>query len=164
MAAYARVFNTSLIFSGLILVVFLGGLGYFINDFLGYVAAAVGVFTGFSCALVGALPMNNLKRHIPVALSFFNGGLVLTIIFGILILTDQQGRLSSWILAPTLVTIASFAGYLFLPKMLDPKRPWTLDPTKFKRPKVMSITTLEWLVFVSIIAWIVSISLDLILS
>ena len=77
-AAYAAVFNTGLIFSGLILVVFLGGLGYFINDFLGYVAAAVGVFTGFSCALVGALPMNNLKRHIPVALSFFNGGLVLT--------------------------------------------------------------------------------------
>lgn len=75
-AAYARVFNTSLIFSGLILVVFLGGLGYFINDFLGCVAAAVGVFTGFSCALVGAIPMNNLKRHIPVALSFFNGGLV----------------------------------------------------------------------------------------
>ncbi len=160
----ALVFNVGLILGGLMLALLMAGLGLFLHDSLGYLAAAAGVYAGASCSMVGVFPMNNLKRHIPVALSFFYSGLVFTSLFSVFILSDPQGKLPLWLLMPSLVTVASFVGFLFLPKRFDPKEVWSLDPSKFERPRLLLITILEWAVFVSVIGWLLGVSTYLVLA
>lgn len=112
--------------------------------------------------MVGILPMNNLKRHIPAALSFFYTGLASILFFSALILFDRDAGLPEWLLLPSLVTAASFAAFLYLPRALDPKRQWTLDPSKITRPKYWLITILEWAIFLSLMIWVLAASLFLI--
>lgn len=161
---YASVFNIGLIIGGLMLALLMARLGPILRDWLGVLAASVGVYSGISCALVGVFPMNNLKRHTRVALSFFYSGLLFTTLFSIFILFDPQGKLPVWLLIPSLVTVTSFAGFLFLPKKFDPQEVWSLDPSKFERPRILQITVLEWTIFVSVIGWVLGVSIYLVLS
>ncbi len=86
----AAVFNGCLIAGGVTLAVFMAALGVYLGNVWGYLAAAVGVWSGLSCSVVGMVPMNDLMPHIHVANSFFYSGLAAVGLFTIAILRDRQ--------------------------------------------------------------------------
>ena len=160
-SALAPLFNISLMLGGLAVAVFMLGLGIYLGTRWGFVAAAVGVYSGLSCGMVGVLPMNNLHVHTMAAFSYFYSGLVAVILFSIAILVDRQGKLPRWLLVPGVLTVASFASFLALPHLTGVSRVATLDPSRFTRPVVWLIPLLEWSVFLTMLTWIFLTSADL---
>ena len=160
-SSLAPLFNIGLIVGGLIFIIFMISLGVYIGTVPGYIASIVGAFSAISCSLVGFNPMNNIEVHVKVAMWFFFGGLITIICFSIAIIFDKQYKLSKKLLIPGLITILSFASFLWLPRAAHPNIKWTLDPSKVVRPEIWWNTIFEWLVFLTILAWIISVSIYL---
>ncbi|MBU0490514.1 MAG: DUF998 domain-containing protein [Chloroflexi bacterium] len=160
-SALAPVFNVSLFVSGLLLAVFMLSLGLYVHTRLAYVAGAVGVFSSVFCSLVGVFPMNNLSIHVPVALTFFGSGLVAVALFTLAFVLDTQHRVSRWLLVPGLMSIGSFATFLWASTMGHPGGS-ALDPSLAARPDIWLTTILEWSVFVTLIVWVIWVSIDLV--
>lgn len=157
----AFVFNTGLIIGGIIFVIFMISLGVYIRTVPGYIASIIGAFSAISCSLVGFNPMNDISAHLKVALWFFYGGLITIILFTIAIIFDKQNKLPKKLLIPGIITILSFASFLLLPRVAHPDIKWTLDPSNVVRPEIWWNTIFEWLVFLTIIAWITIVSIYL---
>lgn len=157
----APVFNTGLVVGGFFFLLFVIGLGLYFRTKLGFFAAAVGIFAAISCSLVGFFPMNHIAAHIKVASSFFNSGLIMVLLFTIAIVFDKQNRLSKWLVIPGCFPIVSFA--LFITDLkINPMKEMILDPSKIVRPNIWLVTILEWLVFFTVIGWILIISIYII--
>jgi hypothetical protein len=154
----ASVFNLCLIAGGVVLVGFMLGLGIILGTKLGYLAAAIGMWSGLSCSAVGMVPMNNLPVHMRVADSFFYGGLAAILLFTLAIVLDRNGRLSKWLVLPGLLGVVCFSTFLALPHLLNIPRVNALDPSKFVRPTVWILPLREWSVFASVVIWIVAVS------
>ena len=157
----APVFNNSLFVGGLVLLIFVLGLGLYIHTKLGYVATGFGIFSCISCSLVGVFPMNNLSIHNVVTFSFFYSGLVAIILFTLVIIFDKQGKLSRWLLIPGIITVASFASYLIIPYITSSTHGHTLHPHRLVRSHIRLNPILEWSVFFTVIAWFVLMSIYL---
>ena len=161
-SALAPLFNTGLIIGGLIFIIFMISLGLYIGTIPGYIASIIGAFSAIACSLVGFNPMNNIEVHTKVAMWFFYGGLITIIFFSIAIIFDKRKMLSKKLLIPGIITILSFTTFLWLPRAAHPDIKWTLNPSNIVRPEIWWNTIFEWLVFLTIIAWIISVSVYLI--
>jgi hypothetical membrane protein len=157
----APVFNTGLIVGGIIFIIFMISLGVYIRTVPSYIASIIGAFSAISCSLVGFNPMNDIEVHVKVAMWFFYGGLIAITFFSIAIIFDKQNKLSKKLLIPGIITILSFASFLWLPRVAHTNIKWTLDPSKIVRPEIWWNTIFEWLVFLTIIAWIIIVSFSL---
>ncbi len=157
----APVFNGSLLVGGVVLLIFVLGLGLYIRTKLGYVASAFGVFSCISCSLVGIFPMNNLSIHDAVAYSFFYNGLVAIILFTLVILFDKQNKISKRLLIPGIITVVSFASYLVIPHIIRSTHGHALHPHQIARSHIRLNPILEWSVFFTVIAWFVLMSIYL---
>ena len=157
----APVFNTSLFIGGLVLLVFVIGLGLYIRTKLGYVATAFGIFSCISCSLVGVFPMNNLSIHDAVTFSFFSSGFIAITLFSLAIVFDKENKVSKWLLIPGIITLASFASYLTIPYITSSAHGHTLHSHRLVRSHVRLTPILEWSVFFSVIAWFVLMSIYL---
>jgi hypothetical membrane protein len=157
----APVFNMSLFVGGLVLLIFVLGLGLYVHTKLGYVASAFGIFSCISCSLVGVFPMNNLSIHDAVAYSFFYNGLVGITLFTLVILFDKQNKISKWLLIPGIITVASFASYLIMPYIIRSTHGHTLHAHRLARSHIRLNPILEWSVFFTVIAWFVLMSIYL---
>ena len=157
---FALVFNISLILGGLVLILYLLGLGSYIRTKRGYVATAVGIFSCVSCGLVGVFPMNHRFLHALVAYLFFYSGLIAITLFSLSGLFGRQ-KMSKWLSIPGMVAVASFASFLVVPHLsfAAPLRPFRLSP--FARPDLILSAVLEWAIFFSVIAWFISTSISL---
>ena len=155
------VFNNSLIVGGLILVIFVIGLGLHIHTKLGYVASAFGIFSCISCGLVGIFPMNNLSIHNVVTFSFIYSGLVAITLFNLVIIVDKEKKISKWLLIPGIVTVASFASFLIIPYIISSTHGHTLHPHRLVRSHIRLNPILEWSVFFTVVAWFVLMSIYL---
>jgi hypothetical membrane protein len=151
----APVFNGSLIVGGLVLIIFVIGLGLHIHTKLGCVASAFGTFSCVSCSLVGVFPMNNLSIHKLVTFSFFYSGLVAITLFNLVIIFDKEKKISKWLLIPGIVTVASFASFLIIPYMIRSTLGHTLHPNRLVRFHIRLNPILEWSVFLTVITWFV---------
>ena len=158
----APVFNASLIIGGLILVVYVVGLGMYIHTWKAYVATAFGILSCVSCSLLGFFPTNNPSIHDVFAYSFFYNGLVATILFTLGIIFDKENKVSRWLALPAILTVACFVSFLVIPEAASLTRMQTLHPDQFTRPDIWPTTILEWSVFISGIAWFVFTSIYLI--
>jgi len=157
----APVFNTSLFVGGLVLLVFVIGLGLYMRTKLGYVATAFGIFSCISCSLVGVFPMNNLSIHDAVTFSFFSSGFIAITLFNLAIVFDKENKVSKWLLIPGIITLASFASYLTIPYITSSAHGHTLHSHRLVRSHVRLTPILEWSVFFSVIAWFVLMSIYL---
>jgi hypothetical membrane protein len=157
----APVFNTSLFVGGVVLLIFVLGLGLYIRTKLGYVALAFGVFSCISCSLVGVFPVNNLSVHDAVAYSFFYNGLVAITLFTLVILFDKQNKISKWLLIPGIITVVSFASYLIVPYIIRSTHGHTFHPHRMGQSHIRLNPILEWSVFFTVIAWFVLTSIYL---
>ncbi len=155
----AVVFNIGLILGGLAFVPFIVGLCLTIGGLLAKIGMVVGIIATLSCALVGVFPMNNLKTHYIVAVTYFRAGLVMVLLVSIAVFIQPAGeavfpKISN--LAGLLAFIC-YAGFLFLlrkPKEDESAPESSLDPLKdVERPKYWKETILEWAVFFSTILW-----------
>ena len=151
----APVFNTSLILGGLILVIYVTGLGLYIHTKKAYIATAFGIFSCISCSLLGVFPTNNPSIHDALADSFFYSGLVATTLFTLGIIFDRENRVSKWLAVPAIITVAGFASFLMIPEAASLTRVQSLHPHRFTRPDIWPTTISEWSVFISGIAWFV---------
>ncbi|MBU0492771.1 MAG: DUF998 domain-containing protein [Chloroflexi bacterium] len=157
----APVFNICLFASGLILAVFMLGLGLYIRTKLGYLAAAVGIYSGVSCSLVGVFPMNHLSIHTTVAYSFFFSGLVAIALFTLAIVLDKQHKLSKWFVVPGLITMISFASFLLVATQGHSGRAQTLAVNTLARPTIWLTPLLEWSIFFTVLAWVLLVAVYL---
>ena len=156
----APLFNIGLMIGGILFALFMLGLGVYIKKFYAYIAAVLGVVTGIACGLVGVFPMNNMHIHVPVAMVFFRGGLITILFYTLIFLFDTQKKISKWMVIPGVITVLAFAAFLFIPKMLGYATGTSLSVPDV-RPAFWLNPFLEWLVFVTVICWIIALSVYL---
>jgi hypothetical membrane protein len=155
----AWAFNSGLILGGLCLLPFVIWLGTLFHSILGWLGMAAGIVAGLGVAAVGIFPMNNLKPHGHAAMTFFRGGLVMVIFFGLAILFQPAGQtvVPKWANILSILAVGAYTSFLSLltgPK--KDKQQWdSLDPEKEPdRPHFWLTPFLEWLVFFTTIFWL----------
>lgn len=155
----AWAFNLGLILCGLFLLPYIIWLGTVFQSVLGWLGVVAGIVAGLGVAAVGVFPMNNLKPHGRAAMTFFRGGLVMVIFFGLAILLQPADRVvvpkSANILS--ILAVGAYGSFLFL--LTGPRKEKTewdnLDPEKKpERPHFWIIPFLEWMVFFATIFWL----------
>ena len=155
---FATVFNISLVIAGIFFTFFMVEFGKYFGTFMAFVAAAAGVYSSLSCSLVGFFPMNNINMHMLTSMSFFYGGLVTIVLFGITASLDGEGKLpGAFIIFAAFVALV-FSAFLLLPRIVG-KKGYMLDPGGKERPSVWLMPIMEWLVLLGILGWITAISL-----
>lgn len=154
----ADVFNACQTLSGLLIAVFMAGLGRHLQTRLARVAAACGVVAAVLCGALGQVPMNELPLHLKVAFAFFGGGLLAVALFNLAIALDRQARLPRWLALPGLLAFASFAAFLAYPPVTGQTPDELIKLYRTARPGIWGIAIIEWLVLVTTMAWILLVS------
>ena len=158
-------FNLGLIVGGLVLIPFLVGMGLALGNLWGKLALVVGIWTALSCAAVGIFPMNHIKSHYWVALSYFRSGLVTVLLFSIAVFAQSAEfeiipKISN---LAGLLSVLCYAAFLFTTdtgKKKDEPKEEVLDPDSLpERPRFWRTTILEWAVFFSTILWFLMLAL-----
>jgi hypothetical protein len=158
-------FNLGLIIGGLTLIPFLVGMGLALGNLWGKIAMIVGIWTALSCTAVGIFPMNNMKSHYWVALSYFRSGLVTVLLFSIAVFAQSAEfeiipKISN---LAGLFSVGCFAAFLLTTdtnKKKDESKEEALDPESLpERPRFWKTTILEWAVFFSTIVWFLVLAL-----
>jgi Protein of unknown function (DUF998) len=161
----APVFNLGLIVGGLVLVPFIVGMGLALGSLWGKIALIVGIWTALSCAAVGVFPMNHIKSHTWVAMSYFRSGLVTVLLFSLAVFAQTEEfeiipKLSN---LAGLLSVLCYAAFLFTAdtsKKKDDSKTEILDPeTLPERPRFLRTTILEWAVFFSTVLWFLIVAL-----
>ena len=156
----AWAFNWGLIVGGVLLAVFMLGLGAFLENRVAYVASAVGVFSTLACSAVGVFPMNHLQGHIAAAMSFFGSGMLVVLLFSLAIAVDRKRKTTKWFALPGALALLSLTQFLFLPRGDMPQGTDLFnDPSAWTRPAVYAPAVAEWMVFVVLVGWVVLASL-----
>lgn len=157
----AEVFNKCLTVNGLIMAVFMAGLGQHLQTRLAYAAAVTGIVSGILCSLVGWIPMNNLVPHLWAAFAFFGCGLLTIGLFTLVISRDKGNKLPAWLVIPGLMAFTSFAAFLLYPLVTWQTPLQIVHVSRTARPDVWAVTIFEWMVFVTVMAWITLVSVCL---
>ncbi len=157
----AAVFNACLIAGGIILVGFNLGLGIYLGNYWSYAAAIVGIWAALSTSAIGLVPMDNLVPHVWAAYSFFYGGMGAVALFLVANIRAPRGRAAKWLIVPGAISLACFVAFLWYTRGLTIEELDSYNSLNFIRPNVWTITVLEWLVFVSVMLWILLASVDL---
>jgi hypothetical membrane protein len=161
----AWIFNLGLIVGGLVLVPFLVGMGLALGSLWGKIALVIGIWTALSCVAVGVFPMNHMKSHYWVAMSYFRSGLVTVLLFSVAVFVQS----AEFEIIPKISNLAGlfsficYAAFLFTSdtgKKEKDRSENILDPeTVPQRPRYWKTTMLEWAVFFSTILWFLILSL-----
>ena len=156
----ALLFNICLIVGCLLIAVFIVTLGSYIGGKFGYIFSATGLVAGVSGALVGVFPMNNMHVHVPVALTFFRAVMISSLMFSGYVLFSRSDKFRKAVAIPGILTaFASFA-FVFISKTIhQAARPLAVPATT--RPEIWIDPLLEWSVFVTVILWVLAVSLYL---
>jgi hypothetical membrane protein len=162
----AWAFNAAMIAAGLLLVPFIIGLGLALGNLWGILSIFAGLWAAISCALVGVFPMNNLAAHSRAAISYFRGGLVMVVLFGVAIWLQPAGAaaVSGYANLFSLAAVAAYATFLILlgrkPKKTAEDPQSALDPAKVpERPRFWLLPALEWVVFFSTVLWLFGVAM-----
>ncbi len=156
----SSIFNSSLILAGILFSMFMIQLARYLGTIGAFIAGAVGVIAAFGCCMVGAFPMDTIKKHDRCAAVFFTGGLSTVFLFGIISLLDKRHGLPMEFVLYAFIVAMFFAVYIMIP------RKTTIDIVTYKeldaqRPVVWALPLLEWISMLGIIGWIAAVSLCL---
>jgi hypothetical membrane protein len=155
----AWAFNAGLFACGVLLTPFVLRLGLELGSLLAWIGTAAGVIACLGVAAVGLFPMNNLKAHIPAAMTFFRAGLGMVLLMGLAIQFQPDGEVVVPRLANllSLLAVAAFSSFLLLPVLEGSHRDaqQVLDPDLVpERPHFWWSPFLEWMVFFTTILWL----------
>lgn len=161
-SAGAWAFNGGLLMGGVILIVFMLGLGRRIGGVPGFIFGAAGLACGVCGTAVGAAPMNDLLIHIFWARNFFNSGFAAMGIFTFIALIGRWG-LPRRLALPGLVATAAFGAFLAIPMPLGNAGGDILAAVtamlNAPRPAVWMPAVFEWLAVLSVLGWVVAVAL-----
>jgi hypothetical membrane protein len=158
-SANAWLFNAGLIVSGILFVCFCVGLALHLRGLWAILGAVTGAAAGALCAGVGLFPMNDLGRHIFIAMWFFRCGLATTLLFAIAILRQPRGasRVPKGTSFFSLLAVAAYAGFLIFAWVGggSPLSPFTMA----HRPSFWLLAVSEWFVYWATIAWFLGVGI-----
>lgn len=161
----AWVFNYSLIIGSAILILYLLGLAWLMRRWEGLIFALLGLVMGISGLLVGVFPMNNLKPHVVVALTFFNVGQFTALFFSVYVLFSNKPYFSRTLAIPSFFTTACFVIFLNLPNAIPNDSSTDFESAMadlfLNRPPVLPLAVFEWLIIVGLMVWVLHISIHL---
>lgn len=158
---WAWIFNLSVTIAGVGVILCSISIGLGLPGFLAKLGLLFGVVTGVGLMMVGIFPMDNIKPHATAAVTFFRGGLLMVSAFSLAILFPPQNqaiipRLFGLV---GLIPFAAFSTFLALlwnePDHVDQ----TLSPQSVRHQSVSKFTISEWVVFFSVILWVLVLSL-----
>lgn len=157
----AWVFNSGLLLGGFFVLLFMISLWPVFNGWFGKIIVVGGIVTSVFGSLVGIFPMNNLDPHIDVAMTFFYAGLVVTVLFSVYVFTGFNRIFPKWVAIPGVFSFVCFFVFLFLADPIIPED-GSLESIFFvldNRPPILETAIFEWGVILSIMVWILTISL-----
>ena len=141
---FAMMFNIGMMLAGVLFFPFMIGLGLYLDNLLGKIAAIVGAFSALSIYLVGIYPMNNAVMHGITAISFFLSGLVMSILWSLAILAQKDVQIPKILSLGGFINAAIFALFLY--------GPWgSIGET---RPEFSMRITLEWAIYFAIVSYL----------
>ena len=141
---FAMMFNIGMMLAGILFFPFMIGLGLYLENIIGKIAAIVGAFSALSIYLVGIYPMNNATMHGITAISFFLSGLVMTVLWALAILAQKNVKIPKIFSLGGFINAVIFALFLF--------GPWgSYEET---RPVFSMRITLEWAIYFAIVSYL----------
>jgi uncharacterized membrane protein YciS (DUF1049 family) len=153
----ASLFNIALIVGGLLYGVFMIGVGLRFTGIMRYVIAIGGMLAGIAGALVGVFPMDvDLATHGQVALAFFEGSLVLLILFSLYVAFGRQTAYPRWLALVALPMIISNAIFVYI--VLNGGEDALAAPTT-GRADFWLTTVAEWGVIIFLLMWVTVIAI-----
>ena len=158
---WAIVYNSGLFIGGALLVLFIFGCGWQFRSRLGLAAALCGILSALACSLLGFFTLNRLVSHLMVAYAFFFSWPVAVGLFTVLIYLEQRTKWSRPLIMLGSISFVLFAVFLALPFVIGLKNIWAIDLRHYERPDFLFPAVLEWVMFLSVIAWIVLVCVDL---
>jgi len=159
----AWVFNLGLILTGISLIPACIIFGLLLPGVSSKIGLVAGVVAAASLSMVGVFPMNHIKPHGKVAITFFRGGLLMVLAFSASIALQSPANMilpRGYSLAG-LPAILAFGGFLILMLKASKEPNGPLQPIDEKRPRVWIMPIVEWTIFVTILLWFLLIALGL---
>lgn len=156
----AAVFNGGLIVGGIVVGLFMLGMGIRVGTRLGRVAGIVGTLAALACTGVGMVPMNDLPKHAAVAMAFFYLTLLTVALFSAAIALAPHRPLPRILALPGLAPFAALVLFLTTPIPDEIKQQvrqgglLNFDPAKFRPEGIWWLTFWEWMVLVTVLAWV----------
>lgn len=152
----AWLFNAGLIAGGAVLLPCCVGLGLLIPGAWSKLALLAGCVAAISMALVGVFPMNNLKPHTLVAMTYFRAGLVMVILFTLAIALQAPGQ----VVVPHVVNwagmlaILAYGSFLSIMRTSARRGEDILNPLQGSaRPRFWLLPAMEWAIFFTTVLW-----------
>ena len=151
----ARIFNAGLVAGGLINALFMAYVASRIDHWIRYPLGLLGITTAAFGGLVGVFPMNDLQPHLFVALTFFDLGLVVALIYSIFILVSHKHPFPKRLALPGILNTITFAIFVFYPSDFDPGIGFQEGMAGLlrNRPQFIPLALLEWVVILGILIW-----------
>jgi hypothetical protein len=133
-------------------IVFMVGLALSRTGGIRYGYGILGGIAGLAGFFVGVFPMNEPALHVIVAGTFFGLSWIAIGLASLDFLLDREPRFPWWLAILGGVTVAASVAFLLVlaGSGLDTPTP---------RPGFLVVTTLEWLVVLSVIAWVLATSI-----
>jgi len=149
-------FNWSLIFGGLITIPFMIYLAGQIQFWLRWPLGILGVMTAVFAVLVGIFPMNYVNPHTFAALTFFNLGLAVAILYSLVILFSSRQPFPNWLAIPGVLYALTFTWFSFFPLAIPVEFDFEVGMAQFlsNRPDILALAIIEWVMVLAILIWI----------
>jgi hypothetical protein len=155
-------FNLGLILGGVLLLRFMFGLAMYLNNWFGWLMGISGLVICISGSLVGVFSMDNLGPHFQAAFTFFYTGLVVTVLFSAYVLfLNRTNYFDKRLAIPGVFAASAFVIFLFFTEPIVPEDTPLEDFSLIfqNRPNVWETAIFEWVVVLTIIVWVISLSI-----
>ena len=153
-------FNRSLMMGGLLLFIFVQGLGsYFEPTMKIKMARFTGMIASAAFGTVGYFTADVWVPHMAAASTFFFGAMMSVGLFTWVLWHDPQRRLHPSIAYQGIFITGSYLIALFWPK--DLLFAMVYDPVNFVRPAIWMLPILEWVYCLMLATWISMVSVNL---
>ena len=151
-------FNGALMLGSAPLLYFMVGLGQRFRGWVARMGQATGGIAAVGAFFVGFFPMNQLGAHMTAANTFFYGGMITMFLYSRAIYA-ASGELPRAMSGFGIAVGAMFATFLFLPLHFHTgPAPTLFKPEPYQHPDFWLIAFVEWLVLLSVLAWVTSLS------
>lgn len=163
---WAVLFNWGLRMGGILLMGFMVGLGRYVRHWSMLPVTVAGIIMAGGVVLVGVYPASQPDGHRQAAMFVFLGGWSTFALFTAALWLAKPPRLALWLAVPSLLAMFTFAVFLLLPPFRFERsyRVLFLGPPGDERPFLWLPSLLEWSVFISVAAWVLTLSVYLVLQ
>lgn len=165
-SGHAYFFNNGMMLAGLPIAFFMVGIYTLLKSRIRYTFLITGLITGVLCTLVGYYSSDRFDIHIKIAMAQFNTMLFSSLLFSIAVLREgSSSYFARWVayagaLPVLLIAIFLSMNYTFR----DDIKSGHIHYILYHRPAFWAVPFTEWMVFFSLIVWILLICGYLILK